>query len=214
MIKVWRSKSGLPDLIFAAAQKARSRCADAAGQLTKTIRRRKRLISIRPLTKVMICAAIGLYFTCALPVSGEPGPSVRDEDGKYFDKDDTPTYNIKEDGTVDWYTYSGFRRYHSECHVCHGPDGEGSSYAPGLKDSLKTMGYQQFLEIVASGRKDVNAAQNLVMPALGSNKSVMCFIDDMYVYLKARSDDVLPRGRPAKRADKPESATKYEKECL
>ena len=41
------------------------------------------------------------------------------------------------DGVVDWYTYSGFRRYHSECHVCHGPDGMGSSFAPALLDSLK-----------------------------------------------------------------------------
>ena len=57
--------------------------------------------------------------------SGDP-TAVKNEDGKYFDKDGNPTYNIKPDGTVDWYTYSGFRRYHSECHVCHGPDGMGS----------------------------------------------------------------------------------------
>jgi methanol metabolism-related c-type cytochrome len=171
------------------------------------------LISFRPLQQVLACAAIGLAFILAMPVSAEPGPAVRDEDGKYFDKADEPTYSIKEDGTVDWYTYSGFRRYHSECHVCHGPDGEGSSYAPGLKDSLKSMNYQQFLEIVASG-KNINAAQNLVMPAFGSNKSVMCYVDDLYVYLKARSDEAVPRGRPAKRADKPEAATNYEKDCL
>ena len=161
---------------------------------------------------MLTCAAIGLSFTFALPASGQTGPAVRDEDGKYFDKDGVPTYSVKEDGTVDWYSYSGFRRYHSECHVCHGPDGEGSSYAPALKDSLKTLSYQQFLEVTASGR--INASQNLVMPAFGDNKSVMCFADDIYVYLKARSDDVVPRGRPAKRADKPEAATAYEKDCL
>ena len=110
------------------------------------------MISFRPLTKVLACAAIGLSFTFALPVPAQAGPAVRDEDGKYFDKDDVPTYSIKEDGTVDWYTYSGFRRYHSECHVCHGPDGEGSSYAPALKGSLKTLTYQQFLEVTASGK--------------------------------------------------------------
>ena len=170
--------------------------------------------SFRPLTKVLTCAAIGLSFVFALPVSGQAGPAVRDEDGKYFDKEDVPTYSVKEDGTVDWYTYSGFRRYHSECHVCHGPDGEGSSYAPALKASLKTMSYQQFMEVTASGKKDVNTAQNLVMPAFGDNKSVMCFVDDIYVYLKARSDEAVPRGRPQKRADKPEGATKYEKDCL
>ncbi|MDU6672587.1 MAG: cytochrome C, partial [Bradyrhizobium sp.] len=55
--------------------------------------------------------------------------AVKSEDGKYFDKDGNPTYKVTADGSVDWYTYSGYRRYHSECHVCHGPDGMGSTYA-------------------------------------------------------------------------------------
>src|SRR5690606_2372092 len=47
-----------------------------------------------------------------------------DEDGKHFTEDGVPTFAVTEDGTVDWYTFSGYRRYHSECHVCHGPDGQ------------------------------------------------------------------------------------------
>jgi hypothetical protein len=42
----------------------------------------------------------------------------------------------------------------------------------------------------------------------------MCYIDDIYVYLKARAVGGLPRGRPAKRADKPEAAVKHEKACF
>jgi mono/diheme cytochrome c family protein len=59
----------------------------------------------------------------------EKAAAVTDEDGKYFDAEGNPTFKIDEDGTVDWYTFSGYRRYHSDCHVCHGPDGVGSSYA-------------------------------------------------------------------------------------
>ena len=44
------------------------------------------------------------------------------------------------------------------------------------------------------------------MPALGDNPNVRCYLDDIYVYLKARADGVLPRGRPAKRVDKPAAA--------
>ena len=44
--------------------------------------------------------------------------------------------------------YSGFRRYHSDCHVCHGPDGEGSTYAPALSNSLKTMSFPDFSNVV------------------------------------------------------------------
>jgi methanol metabolism-related c-type cytochrome len=136
------------------------------------------------------------------------------KDGKWETADGNPTYNITDDGTVDWYTYSGFRRYHSECHVCHGPDGEGSTYAPRLVDSMKTLTYQDFLQVVASGRVVVRADKESVMPALGDNANVMCYIDDIYVYLKARTDGVLPRGRPAKRADKPEGAEQHEKACF
>lgn len=68
---------------------------------------------------------------------GQEGPDTKEkaavaseEDGKYFDAEGVPTFNIQDDGTVDWYTFSGYRRYHGECHVCHGPDGVGSTYAP------------------------------------------------------------------------------------
>jgi methanol metabolism-related c-type cytochrome len=145
--------------------------------------------------------------------SGDP-TAVKQEDGKYYDKQGNPTYSIKPDGTVDWYTYSGFIRYHSECHVCHGPDGLGSSYAPALTDSLKTMSYSDFLGVVASGRKDVNTANDKVMPAFGDNKNVMCVIDDIYVYLRARANNALGRGRPEKHADKPEAAAKAQDACF
>ena len=145
--------------------------------------------------------------------SGDPA-AVKQEDGKYYDKDGNPTYKVQADGTVDWYTYSGFRRYHSECHVCHGPDGLGSSYAPALKDSLKTVSYNDFLGVVAGGKKEVNAAQDLVMPSFGLNKNVMCYIDDIYVYLRARANDAVGRERPAKHEEKPAAATTWENSCM
>jgi len=145
--------------------------------------------------------------------SGDP-TAVSSDSGKYFDKDGNPTFKIQADGTVDWYTYSGFRRYHSECHVCHGPEGEGSSYAPALKDSLKNLSYADFQAIVAAGRKNVGTASTNVMPSFGENINVMCYLDDIYVYLRARADDVVPRGRPQKREDKPDAAVKAEKICL
>jgi methanol metabolism-related c-type cytochrome len=165
--------------------------------------------------------AAAFVFMAALLWSGAasadpPGDpkAVKSEDGKYFDSQGTPTYNIKPDGTVDWYTYSGFVRYNSECLRCHGPDGAGSSYAPALVDSLKTLSYSDFLSIVAGGKKDVNAAQELVMPSFGLDKNVMCYIDDMYVYLRARANGALGRGRPMKHEDKPQSAKNWENSCM
>ena len=157
---------------------------------------------------LMLGAAAAYAEEAALP------DGMTEENGKYFDSDGNPTYYIKPDGTVDWYTYSGFRRYHSECHVCHGPDGLGSSYAPNLTDSLKTMDYAQFMETVVNGRKNVGSGRESVMPAFGDNLNVMCYIDDIYVYLKARAVGGLPRDRPPKRADKPAEAKAQEDACF
>lgn len=145
--------------------------------------------------------------------SGDP-KAVKSEDGKYFAKDGDPTFNVTADGTVDWYTYSGFRRYHSECHVCHGPDGMGSTYAPALKESLKNITYGDFLNIVATGRKNVSSSQENVMPAFGENSNVVCYLDDIYIYLRARANDAVGRVRPAKHEDKPEAYTKAETSCM
>jgi len=165
-------------------------------------------------TLALVAVGILVCAPCAFADgSGDPA-AVKSEDGKYFDKDGNPTYKVAADGTVDWYTYSGFRRYHSECHVCHGPDAEGSSYAPALKNSLKTMSYQDFLGLVASGRQNVNTAQENVMPALGANPNVMCYLDDMFIYIRARANDAIERGRPAKHEEKPAAVAKVEATCM
>lgn len=136
-----------------------------------------------------------------------------EEGGKWFTEDDVPTFNVDGDGAVDWYTFSGFRRYHSECHVCHGPDGEGSTYAPALKQSAIDMDYYDFIDVIVNGRARVDASENQVMPAFGTNNNVMCYVDDIYIYLKARGADAVPRGRPAKKAAKPEAFTEAENAC-
>lgn len=137
-----------------------------------------------------------------------------EQDGKFFTKDDIPTYSITSDGKLDWPSYSGFRRYHAECHVCHGPEGEGSSYAPALKASALTLDYYDFVDVVVNGRQKVNAAENSVMPAFGTNTNVMCYLDDIYVYLKGRGMEAIPRGRPAGRVDKSDAIREAEKSCL
>jgi methanol metabolism-related c-type cytochrome len=146
------------------------------------------------------------------------------KDGKWVLPDGTPTYDVITEGSgdnlivkqVDWHTYSGWRRYHAECHVCHGPNGEGSSFAPALAESLKTMSYEKFLQVVSSGQRRNVGGTEFIMPALGDNLNVMCYIDDLYVYLKARSTGALPGGRISadQRAEKPKEAIEFEKSCL
>ena len=42
------------------------------------------------------------------------------------------------------------------------------------------------------------APTDSVMPFFGKNKNVACYFDDIYVYLRARSNGAVGRGRPAK----------------
>lgn len=145
--------------------------------------------------------------------SGDP-KAVSSEDGKYMDANGNPTFKIGPDGKVDFYTFTGYIRYSANCLQCHGPDALGSTYAPSLVDALKTLSYGDFLATVAGGKQNVSASQNLVMPALGENKNVMCYIDAIYVYLRARADGALGRGRPASHDPKPAAFTKAEDSCM
>lgn len=95
---------------------------------------------------------------------------------------------------VDIHTFKGWRTYHSFCHVCHAQDAVGSTFAPSLVDRLKGLDKARFMHSVANGYK----GQIGVMPPWKDNPNVSKHYEDLYAYLKARSDGVLPPGRPKK----------------
>jgi methanol metabolism-related c-type cytochrome len=147
--------------------------------------------------------------------SDGPTQPAKVQDGQYTDKNGDPTYHVTDSGKkVDWYTMSGYLRYNANCIVCHGPDGMGSTYAPSLVDALEGMDYAHFAGIIVGGKKDVNASQELVMPAFGDNRNVMCYMPDIYTYLRARSDGALGRNRPPEHEPKPAAFEKAEDACM
>ena len=99
-------------------------------------------------------------------------------------------------GWMDFATYKGWRAYHAECHVCHGPDAMGSTYAPSLMQSVKNgLDYVDFFTVIANGRYEEDGAQaGNVMPAFGENTNVEPHINDIYRYVKARADGMIRRG--------------------
>ncbi|HWU01282.1 MAG TPA: c-type cytochrome [Novosphingobium sp.] len=113
-------------------------------------------------------------------------------------------------GPDSWAAFSGWKRYHGNCSTCHGPDGLGGTFAPSLVDSLKTLDHDQFLATVVNGKKD----KNLTMPAFGVDPNVMCYVEDIYTYLKLRSDGKMDRGRPANTPTKPKDVAEAETACM
>ena len=99
-------------------------------------------------------------------------------------------------GWMDFATYKGWRAYHAECHVCHGPDAMGSTYAPSLMVSLQQgLSFDDFYAVIMNGRGEAEGAQKgNVMPAFGANTNVAPHVEDMYRYVKARADDKIRRG--------------------
>ena len=139
-------------------------------------------------------------------------------EGRYRDKDGHPSPAVSKDYKVDWATWQGFRRYHDACHVCHGPNALGSSFAPSLGDSLKTMDYETFFGTVVGGRIADRGGTKYVMPAFGEDRNIMCYLDDIYSYIKARSLNMdgkggMPAGRPAGREDISPEAKKAAADC-
>jgi mono/diheme cytochrome c family protein len=111
---------------------------------------------------------------------------------------EVPKYTV-EDGKVDKGTYNGYRRFHGTCHACHGQDAMGSSFAPSLVESLKTVDYELFVKTVMEGRQVTDASGAVkAMPSFGADPNVTKHLDDIYRYLSARSDGVLAPGRPKK----------------
>ncbi len=151
-----------------------------------------------------VALASAVLFGCGRPQES----AVKDVDGKYYDADGIPTYKVHWGGAVDWYTFSGYRRFTSTCLVCHGPDATGSTFAPALANSLKRLSYGDFVASVTTGRK------NNAMPSFRQNKDVMCHLDSLYIYLSARAARAVERGEPEKHEPKPEAATKAEDECF
>ncbi len=115
--------------------------------------------------------------------------------------EDPKPYTITN-GVVDQHTFIGYLHYKGTCYWCDGQDATGSTFAPWPVDALKTLSHKKFENIVVNGgvvngRPIGYGTSNVfVMPALRTNPNVMCYLDDIYAYLKARSDGVIGRGRP------------------
>lgn len=96
-----------------------------------------------------------------------------------------------EGGTckVDTFLIKGFRTF-GQCQVCHGIDGGGSTIAPSLLAKLQQLDHTTFVDRVTNGFK----GQIGVMPPWKDNPNIMNNVENLYAYLKARSDGVIPAG--------------------
>jgi mono/diheme cytochrome c family protein len=98
-------------------------------------------------------------------------------------------YKVADGNKVDAQTLSGWRTWRAlACERCHGAAQEGM-VGPSLVSSLKVLTKDQFKDTVLHGRIDKG------MPNFDGSKMVVENIDNLYGYLKGRSDGAIQPGR-------------------
>lgn len=159
------------------------------------------------MSRLWICLFVGTYLLSAQQDAGtKPPPKANAQPPKAK----TYTYKLKDGSTrqLDFPVYAegkapkvtneifkGYALYNSYCYRCHGTDATGGELAPDLRKSLNSgMRQQTFLSVAMAGRQEKG------MPSWDGFLSR----DDMlkiYRYVKARSLDLAPAGRPPSEQD-------------
>jgi mono/diheme cytochrome c family protein len=99
----------------------------------------------------------------------------------------TPLYKVIDGFKVGLRTMDGFRAWRAgACDRCHGANQQGL-VGPSLIESLKTLSKEEFVQTVTEGRLDKG------MPSFKTSPTVMAHIDDLYGYLKGRSNGDITR---------------------
>jgi mono/diheme cytochrome c family protein len=100
--------------------------------------------------------------------------------------------------TVPQQVYDGWKQFNLNCARCHGEDAQGTTIAPHLIVSLRPDGpintKEIFMQTVCAGRPAKG------MPSWCALGMEMSTIEEIYSYVKGRSDAKIHPGRPAVKA--------------
>jgi cytochrome c553 len=98
-------------------------------------------------------------------------------------------YKVTDGYKVDAETMKGFRAWRAAaCDRCHGANQEGL-VGPSLIVSMKTLPKADFIKTVKDGRLEKG------MQSFGNSPIVMDNINQLYAYLKGRSDGAITRAK-------------------
>ena len=105
------------------------------------------------------------------------------------EKVQTDLYTVVDGVKVDERTFQGFRAWRAAaCDRCHGANQEGM-VGPSLNESMKALTKDEFKKTLTEGRLEKG------MPSFNTSKMVMENLDNLYAYLKGRSDGAIVRAK-------------------
>ena len=137
-----------------------------------------------------ISAAIALSISATAIMLTSVPASADQPPGVYTVKDGNKVYDKTLQGWKTWRAMA--------CERCHGPEQEGL-VGPSLVNSLKTLSKADFHTTIQNGRPEKG------MPNFGGVKSVQDNWENLYNYLKGRSEGKIAPGHlyPLSQADAP-----------
>jgi hypothetical protein len=98
-------------------------------------------------------------------------------------------YTVVEGYKVDPRTMNGFRAWRAAaCDRCHGASQQGL-VGPSLLESMKTITRENFATVLAEGRLEKG------MPSFSGSPAVMEHTEELYIYLKGRSNGDITRAK-------------------
>ena len=98
-------------------------------------------------------------------------------------------YTVQDGYKVDAETMKGFRAWRAAaCDRCHGANQQGL-VGPSLIDRMKVLTKDEFARTVIEGRLEKG------MPSFKTSTLVTSNIDQLYAYLKGRSDGAITRSK-------------------
>lgn len=101
----------------------------------------------------------------------------------------TELYTVIDGARVDAGTLGGFKAWRAAaCARCHGANQEGL-VGPSLISSLKVLSKAQFIATVTEGRLDKG------MPSFKEDQQLIAHIEQLYAYLKGRSNGHITRAK-------------------
>ena len=111
----------------------------------------------------------------------KPAPAAQEDSGNV-------KYIVKDGNKADEHTLAGWKTWRAlDCARCHGAKQEGL-VGPSLINAIKVLSEEQFKTTVINGRLPQG------MPPFGSVPRLVKNVDNLYLYLKARSDGKLEPG--------------------
>jgi mono/diheme cytochrome c family protein len=138
---------------------------------------------------LMKSRSLHLAALAAVALTGVAGAAMAQDAAKKDATDNNKLYTVVDGYKVDPNTLQGFRTWRqAACDRCHGANQEGL-VGPSLVNSLKTLTKEEFVKTVTEGRLEKG------MVSFKSNPIVMKNIDNLYAYLKGRSDGAITRAK-------------------